>query len=88
MAETVSRVVLSVSPQLHPFDATDNAPSPIRLVFGYIGSLHVGLPGLNDSVSALAGGGSRLRSLTKRSPCFRRRSLRSVYHPRFRLFGL
>ena len=63
--ETVSRVVLSVSPQLHPFDATDNAPHRFGSFSATSGSLHVGLPGLNDSVSALAGGGSRLRSLTE-----------------------
>ena len=87
--ETVSRVVLSVSPQLHPFDATDNAPHRFGSFSATSGSLHVGLPGLNDSVSALAGGGSRLRSLTEAvAACFRRRKSESVYHPRFRLFGL
>lgn len=63
--ETVSRVVLSVSPQLHPFDGTDNAPHRFGSFSATSGSLHVGLPGLNDVVSALGGEGSRLRSLTE-----------------------
>lgn len=63
--ETVGSVRLSVSPQLHPYDGTDCAPHRIGPFTATAGSLHVGLPGVNDSLSAQGGDGSSLRRLTE-----------------------